>query len=99
MRSPSNSVARARLSQILSLTLLAPDIQEVLLFLPAGATLRAALTERQLRPLVRESDWNRQRRLWDQLRASVPRSPGREPSAPSDSPSPRIAKYGRLEGW
>ena len=57
-------VSRARLSQILSLTLLAPDIQEALLFLPAGT---GHLTERRLRPIAGEPDWNRQRRLWQQV--------------------------------
>jgi len=64
-------VSRARLSQILSLTLLAPDIQEALLFLPAGAGRRASLTERRLRPITGEPDWNRQRQLWQQVVGSM----------------------------
>jgi len=63
-------VSRARLSQILSLTLLAPDIQEALLYLPAGAGSRASLTERRLRPITGEPDWNRQRQLWQQVVSS-----------------------------
>jgi len=68
-------VSRARLSQILSLTLLAPDIQEALLFLPAGATGR--LTERRLRPITGEPDWNRQRRLWQALQRPTRRDGSR----------------------
>ena len=71
-------VSRARLSQILSLVLLAPDIQERLLLLPGGPSGRGTLTERQLRPIAAEPDWQRQRRLWQRL--PVPR-PGNGQSA------------------
>ena len=70
-------VSRARVSQILSLALLAPDIQEALLFLPSGQTGGQRLTERQLRPIAREPDWNRQRRLWQAQITSDPRWPPR----------------------
>ena len=60
-------VSRARVSQILSLVLLAPDIQETLLFLPGGANGGTVLTERHLRPIAAEPDWSRQRQLWQQL--------------------------------
>ncbi|MFH1746962.1 MAG: zinc ribbon domain-containing protein, partial [Planctomycetota bacterium] len=60
-------VSRARVSQILSLSLLAPDIQETLLFLPGGADGGTALSERHLRPIAAEPDWNCQRQLWQQL--------------------------------
>jgi site-specific DNA recombinase len=60
-------VSRARVSQILSLVLLAPDIQETLLFLPANTNGGTALTERHLRPIAAEPDWSLQRQLWQQL--------------------------------
>ncbi len=60
-------VSRARVSQVLSLSLLAPDIQETLLFLPAEVNGGTALTERHLRPIAAEPDWSRQRQLWRQL--------------------------------
>jgi hypothetical protein len=60
-------VSRARVSQILSLSLLAPDIQETLLFLPAERNGGTALSERHLRPIAAEPDWNRQRQLWQRL--------------------------------
>jgi hypothetical protein len=60
-------VSPARMSQILSLTLLAPDIQEVLLFLPAIANGRPDLILADLLPIAREWDWERQRRMWMQI--------------------------------
>lgn len=64
-------VTRARLTQILNLTSLAPCIQEHLLFLPPYASGRAPLTERQVRPIAGEPNWEKQRHqfadLMDQL--------------------------------
>ncbi len=62
-------VSRARLTQIANLTLLAPDIQEAILFLPPVVKGREPITERHLRPLVAEPDWQRQRALWKRLTA------------------------------
>jgi hypothetical protein len=53
-------VTRARMTQIMKLLDLAPDIQEQLLFLPP---IRG-LTERNLRPVVSRIDWHEQRRLF-----------------------------------
>ena len=60
-------VSRARITQITNLTLLAPDIQEALLFLPPVRRGPDPITERDLRPIVHESDWTRQRTLWAML--------------------------------
>ena len=57
-------VTRARLSQIMKLLDLAPDIQERLLFLPEAR----GLNERSLRRVVREVDWSEQRRRFEALR-------------------------------
>ena len=57
-------VTRARMTQIMSLLNLAPDIQEQLLFLPGVASGREAVTERSLRPIAAEVDWRVQRRMW-----------------------------------
>jgi hypothetical protein len=54
-------VTRARLSQIMGLLSLAPDIQEAILWLPAVQSGRQAVTERDLRPIAGELDWGRQR--------------------------------------
>ncbi|MCO6455501.1 MAG: hypothetical protein J5I93_09410 [Pirellulaceae bacterium] len=61
-------VTQPRMSQILNLTLLAPDIQEELLFLPRLTAGKAAIHEKLLRPLVAQSDWNTQRQMWDRIK-------------------------------
>ena len=53
-------VTRARMTQIMKLLNLAPDIQEQLLFL----TDTGGLNERNLRPIVRMIDWDEQRRMF-----------------------------------
>jgi hypothetical protein len=53
-------VTRARLTQIMNLLLLAPDIQEHLLSLPSSVPVR----ERHLRAIVAIVDWLEQRRLF-----------------------------------
>ena len=55
---------RARVSQVMDLLLLAPDIQEALLFLEAGTHV----TERALRAVVRHEDWQGQRGEWCKIR-------------------------------
>ena len=57
-------VTRARLSQIMDLLLLAPDIQERILFLPAVESGEDPVHERQLRRIVTTMDWRKQRRAW-----------------------------------
>ena len=56
-------VTRARLTQIMKLLDLAPDIQEQILFLP----LIKGLNERNLRPVVSRIDWHEQRRLFHKI--------------------------------
>lgn len=60
-------VSRARLTQIMNLLHLAPNIQEALLFLPATDRGRDVVTERELRPIAALSDWFQQRHRWRQL--------------------------------
>jgi len=60
-------VSRARITQIVNLTLLAPDIQEAILFLPPVHQGPDAIIERDLRPIAGEPDWTRQRMLWAAL--------------------------------
>jgi hypothetical protein len=57
-------VSRARLTQIMNLLCLAPDIQEAILFLPASERGRDQITERELRPIAALADWRKQRRMW-----------------------------------
>lgn len=60
---------RARVTQLLDLTLLAPDIAERVLFLEAvdGAE---PLTERALRVVVRHESWAEQRAAWARVTAA-----------------------------
>ena len=60
-------VSRARITQITNLTLLAPDIQEAILFLPPVHQGPDTIIERDLRPIAAEPDWTRQRMLWAAL--------------------------------
>lgn len=62
-------VTQPRMTQILSLTLLAPDIQEELLHLPAAVSGKERIHEKVLRPIVAEFDWRRQRELWSDLKS------------------------------
>ncbi len=61
-------MSQARLSQLLDLALLAPDIQEELLFIEV-APGTDPLPERALRHVVRPLSWPEQRRRWAALRA------------------------------
>jgi hypothetical protein len=61
-------VSRARITQIMNLLLLAPDIQEQVLFLSPTRHGRDPIGLAQLQPITRTLDWNQQRRLWTGLR-------------------------------
>jgi hypothetical protein len=60
-------VSRARITQIMNLLLLAPDIQEHILFLSATRHGRDPIHLAQLQPIARIPDWNQQRSLWAAL--------------------------------
>lgn len=60
-------VSRARVTQIMNLLQLAPDIQEAILFLPRLQRGRELIQEHQIRPIAANPDWAAQRRLWSQL--------------------------------
>jgi hypothetical protein len=57
-------VSRARLSQILSLLHLAPDLQEQLLFLQRPAHGRESWPLRHVLIIAADLDWSQQRRRW-----------------------------------
>ena len=61
-------LTRARMTQMMNLLLLAPAIQEAILALPPVVTGRDPITERQLRRIVAEPDWNKQIKMWRQRR-------------------------------
>ncbi len=60
-------VTRARITQIMSLLNLAPDIQEEILFLPRTTTGRDPIMEKDVRPVAAVPHWHRQRRMWEKL--------------------------------
>ena len=60
-------VSRARISQIMNLLNLAPDILEALLFLPWTERGRDPIHLRLLQPIASTFDWRKQRRLWEEL--------------------------------
>lgn len=64
-------VTRARMTQIMNLLNLAPDIQEALLFLPSVSKGRDPIGEPDLRAIVCNSDWGGQRKMWSSLVNSV----------------------------
>jgi hypothetical protein len=61
----------ARITQIMNLLVLAPDIQEEILFLPPVTERSAPITERDLRPLVKTLVWSEQRERWAGIRPAV----------------------------
>ena len=62
-------VTRARITQIMNLLNLAPDIQEAILFLPRTVKGRDRLREKEVRPIAAVSHWSRQRKMWAKLTA------------------------------
>src|SRR5262245_32787002 len=60
-------VTRARVSQVMNLLCLAPDIQEELLFLPRTVQGRDPVRLGRLQPIALALDWRKQRRLWERL--------------------------------
>ena len=60
-------VTRARVTQIMNLRLLAPDIQEQLLSLPRKVLGRDVLTLRKLQAIALEANFEKQRTAWREL--------------------------------
>lgn len=60
-------VSRARVTQIMNLLQLAPDIQEEILHLPRTTRGRDSIRERMVRPIATVLDWKKQRRMWKAL--------------------------------
>lgn len=64
-------VTRARVTQIMNLLHLAPDIQESILFLPHVEQGRDPFTERDLRPVAALADWRKQRVAWREISRTI----------------------------
>ncbi|MFI4912340.1 MAG: hypothetical protein ACIAQZ_11800 [Sedimentisphaeraceae bacterium JB056] len=59
----NTQVTRARITQIMNLNLLAPSIQEMLLFLPETDKGRDVVTVRDLQKVALEPDWAKQQTM------------------------------------
>jgi len=64
-------VTRARITQIMNLLMLAPDIQEEILFLSRVTEGRDPIHLRQLQPIALVPDWRKQRKLWKELMSAT----------------------------
>jgi hypothetical protein len=60
-------VSRARITQIMNLLHLAPDIQEAILNLPDSRGGRDPIREKMVRPISSVPDWRKQRAMWRDL--------------------------------
>ena len=67
----AGAVTRPRMTQIMKLINLAPDIQEAILF----ASAIDGLNERNLRPVVKEIEWEKQRTLFRKMNAPLEERP------------------------
>jgi hypothetical protein len=67
-------VTQPRMTQIINLLHLAPDIQEGVLYLPNVTEGRDPITERDMRSVCSEERWREQRKSWTTLnrQAAVP---------------------------
>ena len=63
-------VTRARVTQIMNMLLLAPEIQEEILFLPPTAKGKDPITLRGIREVVGNRFFDRQRTLWRRRRSA-----------------------------
>jgi hypothetical protein len=70
-------VSRARITQIMNLLLLAPDILEEILFWPRIEHGQDPIHLRQLQPIALVPEWPQQRQLWKALRQRALERPHR----------------------
>jgi hypothetical protein len=68
-------VTQPRMTQIMNLNHLAPDIQEELLHLPRVIRGREPIHGRMTRAIGKHVDWRRQRRLWRAIRPEFQATP------------------------
>ncbi len=71
-------MTHGRVSQLMNLLLLAPQIQEEIIM--GSQPTCARLTERHIRPIPMEADWQKQRDLWREVLAG--QTPALGPSSP-----------------
>jgi hypothetical protein len=78
-------VTRARVTQVLNLLYLAPDVQEAVLDLPLTIVGSDPFTERDLRPILATPEWSRQRTEWRVLLARAASREGTPESAAEEA--------------
>ena len=61
-------VSRPRITQVMNLLCLAPDIQEEILDMPRTTQGRDPVSEGHVRGMASELDWDRQRKMWRDVR-------------------------------
>lgn len=84
-------LTRARVTQVMNLLHLAPDLQEAVLCLPCDKATSCPITEQRLRPIAAELSWQVQRAMWATLWPAIP-TPERSsaPRARSGTGNPRV---------
>lgn len=60
-------VTQPRMTQIMNLLHLAPDIQEQILSIDASFAEQSGICERTIRPVCLQGDWEAQQRSWEAL--------------------------------
>lgn len=86
-------VTRARVTQIMNLLHLAPDIQEAILFLPLVDAGKDPILEGHLRPLVLMIEWDRQRVAWRALTSRLNAHPEAAPATPPTTDSGSAQRF------
>jgi len=61
-------VSKPRVTQIMNLLLLTPDIQEEILFLPRITNGKDPISERHIRSITKLLEWDKQRMMWSELK-------------------------------
>ena len=89
-------VSRARITQIMNLLHLAPDIQEQVLFLPPTRHGRDPIHLARLQPIATTLVWSQQRRLWTALVGNLMEHYGLEESRPAHFPDGRTAMISEI---
>ena len=64
-------VSRARITQVMNLLHLAPDLQETILFLPRVQSGRDRIHLHELQALTALLDWQEQRRRWNEMQGTA----------------------------
>ncbi|MBF0121724.1 MAG: hypothetical protein HQK79_23080 [Desulfobacterales bacterium] len=61
-------LSRARVTQIMNLTLLSARVQENILLMPRILKGRDPISEHELREIISEADWDKQLKKWDEIK-------------------------------